>query len=76
MTGDAEYLRAGEIARLTGMSLRTVRRWIADGVLPSTKIGGTRLVAMADLNRLLCASPDLAEFVDSDGGAGAGSSKT
>jgi excisionase family DNA binding protein len=33
--------------------VRTVRRWIADGALPSVKIGGARLVAEADLRRLL-----------------------
>ena len=56
MTGGAEYLRAAEIARLTGMSIRTVRRWIADEIIPSTKLGGARLVARADLERLLCSS--------------------
>ena len=30
MTDAPEYLRAGDIARLTGVSLRTVRRWIAE----------------------------------------------
>ena len=53
MTDGAAYLRAGDIARLTGMSLRTVRRWIADDIIPSTKLGGARLVAKADLERLL-----------------------
>jgi excisionase family DNA binding protein len=42
MTSPSEYLRAGEIARLTGTSLRTARRWIAIGVLPSVKLGGAR----------------------------------
>ena len=51
-----EYLRAAEIARLTGMTLRTVRRWIAGRILPSTKVGGARLVARADLDRLLSPS--------------------
>jgi excisionase family DNA binding protein len=49
MTVGRKYLRAGEIAALTGMSLRTVRRWIRAEVLPSTKLGGARLVATADL---------------------------
>ena len=49
----AEYLRAGDIAHLTGMSIRTVRRWVASGLLPSVKVGGSRLVAAADLERLL-----------------------
>jgi hypothetical protein len=45
MTGGAEYLRAADIVRLTGVSIRTVRRWIADEIIPSTKLGGARLVA-------------------------------
>ena len=61
MTGVTEYLRASDIARLTGVSIRTVRRWIADEIIPSTKLGGARLVARADLERLLCSSPDQAE---------------
>lgn len=43
MTDAPEYLRAGDIARLSGVSLRTVRRWIADRTLPSVKLGGVRL---------------------------------
>ncbi len=53
MSGQSQYLRAGAIADLTGQSVRTVRRWIADGTLPSIKIGGARLVAERDLLRLL-----------------------
>jgi excisionase family DNA binding protein len=48
-----KYLRAGDIARLTGASLRTVRRWISAGGIPSMKLGGARLVADAELERLL-----------------------
>jgi excisionase family DNA binding protein len=48
-----EYLRATEIAALTGMSLRTIRRWIKNEVLPSIKLGGARLVAKAELGRFL-----------------------
>ena len=47
------YLRAAEIAAILGVDLRTVRRRIADGTLPSVKIGGARLVAEADLRRLI-----------------------
>ena len=61
MTGGTEYLRAADIARLTGTSIRTVRRWIADEVVPSTKLGGARLVARADLERQLCSSSNQAE---------------
>jgi excisionase family DNA binding protein len=67
MTGGTEYLRAADIVRLTGTSLRTVRRWIREEIIPSTQLGGARLVARADLERLLCSPPDPAEEVD-DGG--------
>jgi excisionase family DNA binding protein len=56
MTESREYLRAGDIARLAGVSERTVRRWIATGDLPSVKIAGTRLVAKACLECLLSPS--------------------
>lgn len=56
MKNGREYLRAGEIARLTGVSIRTVRRWIKNEVLLSIKIGGARLVAAAELEGLLSAS--------------------
>jgi excisionase family DNA binding protein len=55
MTGK-QYLRATQIAAITGASIRTVRRWIAGELLPSVRIGGTRLVAEADLDRLLAPS--------------------
>ncbi len=51
-----EYLRAGDIAQLTGVSLRTIRRWIAEKYLVSTKVGGTRLVAKSELDRVLSPS--------------------
>jgi len=54
MSGEAEYLRARDVARLTGVSIRTARRWIADEIIPSVKLGGSRLVARAELERLLC----------------------
>ncbi len=56
MTNAAEYLRARDIARLTGVSLRTARRWIANKILASRKIGGARLVAKCELERLLSPS--------------------
>jgi excisionase family DNA binding protein len=57
MTDAPEYLRAGEIAQLAGVSLRTVRRWIAEEVLPSVKLGGARLVPRKGLERLLSPTP-------------------
>jgi hypothetical protein len=35
MTNAQEYLRARDIAQLTGISLRTARRWIANKTLAS-----------------------------------------
>jgi predicted DNA-binding transcriptional regulator AlpA len=61
MTDGPEYVRAPDIVRLTGMSLRTIRRWLADEILPSTKVRGARIVAMADLEAVLSASHDAAK---------------
>ncbi|GAB2206642.1 hypothetical protein ROS1_34590 [Roseibium sp. ROS1] len=52
MPGRTHY-SASEIADALGKTERTVRRWIAEGSLPSVKIGGSRLVAVAEFNRLL-----------------------
>ena len=52
MNGGTEYLRARDVAELTGVTIRTVRRWIADEIIPSTRLGGARLVAKAELGRL------------------------
>jgi excisionase family DNA binding protein len=61
MTNAPEYLRARDIARLTGVSLRTARRWIAKKILVSGKVGGARLVAKAELARLLSPSRQVDE---------------
>lgn len=53
MISHADFLRAAEIARLLGRSERTVRRWIRTKVVPSAKLGGARLVAKSELERLL-----------------------
>ena len=68
MSGGKAYLRASDIAELTGMSTRTIRRWIRQEILPSTKVGGARLVARADLERLLCLSRDPTEEDEEDQG--------
>jgi excisionase family DNA binding protein len=53
MTDGTQYLRAGDIARLTGMSVRTARRWIANEIVPSVKVGGARLVPRRGFERVL-----------------------
>jgi len=66
MSPGKNYLRAADIAALTGVSVRTVRRWIADEILPSTKLGGARLVAIEALERLLPSAPvELPELPES-----------
>jgi excisionase family DNA binding protein len=67
MTNAPEYLRARDIAQLTGVSLRTARRWIADKILASGKVGGARLVAKGELERLL-PPPSKVDEEDSDDG--------
>jgi excisionase family DNA binding protein len=57
MTDAPDFLRAGDIARLAGVSVRTVRRWIAEGTLPSVKVRGVRLVPRKDLERLFSPTP-------------------
>jgi excisionase family DNA binding protein len=67
MTTGREYLRAADIAQLTGVSLRTARRWIAKEILASTKVGGARLVARRELERLLSPCRELGKGeIDND----------
>jgi excisionase family DNA binding protein len=58
MSSGPQYLRAGAIARLLGVSERTVRRWITDKTLPSSRLGGARLVSRAALERFLGGPPE------------------
>jgi excisionase family DNA binding protein len=57
--GAAAFLRPRQIAELLGVTERSVRRWIADGTLPSRKLGGARLVARVTLEQRLGAPIDL-----------------
>ena len=66
MTTAPEYLRARDIAQLTGVSLRTVRRWIAGKIVVSVKIRGARLVAMSELERIVSPSSVLDEAINDD----------
>ena len=66
MGGAAAFFRPRQIAELLGVTERTVRRWIADGTLPSVKLGGARLVARATLERRLEVPLDLPEESDDE----------
>lgn len=57
MMDPRDYLRAADVTRSTGASLRTVRRWIAEEILPSVKVRGMRLVHRKDLERMLSPAP-------------------
>lgn len=49
-----EPLRIGQAAEVLGVSVDTLRRWAADGSLTTTRTGGgQRVVAAAEVNRLL-----------------------
>jgi excisionase family DNA binding protein len=52
------FLRVSEAAALLACSDRTMRRWIADGVIASVKIGGARRVPESEIARLLNVVPD------------------
>lgn len=58
-----EDIRIGQAAELLGVSVETLRRWEADGRLAMRRSGGgQRLVALAEVSRLLAerrrATPD------------------
>ena len=56
MSAARKYLRAADIVAMTGMSLRTIRRWIKEEILPSAKVRGARLVTTQDLEILMSGS--------------------
>ena len=62
--GGPAFLRPRLVAELLDVTERTVRRWIADGTLPSVKVGGARLIARTTLEQQLGTSLDLS--VESD----------
>lgn len=62
----AAFLRPRQIAEMLGVTERTVRRWIADGTLPSVKLGGARLVARTTLEQQLGTPLDLPEEGDDE----------
>jgi excisionase family DNA binding protein len=46
------YLSAAELALLCGVTERTTKRWIAEGVMPTALIGGVRRVRRSDVEAL------------------------
>jgi excisionase family DNA binding protein len=48
--------RPDEVALMVGVSLRSIRRWIAEGVLPASRVGRSVLVRARDVDALLTAS--------------------
>jgi len=61
-----DFLRPRSVAELLGVSERTVRRWIADETLRSTKVGGARLIARATHEQQFGTSLDLPQEGDDD----------
>jgi excisionase family DNA binding protein len=47
------YISAQEVARRFDCSLRTVRRWIAEGLLPAVTVGGLCRIAETDLEVMI-----------------------
>ena len=52
-TPDPIAVRPNEAARLAGLSRRSIEHLIANGSLPSRRVGRARLILLADLRRLL-----------------------
>jgi excisionase family DNA binding protein len=49
----ADWLTPRQAARMTSLSLSTIRRSVADGSLTSTKVGRSRRIAVEDLNEFM-----------------------
>ncbi len=64
--GASAFLRPRQIAEVLPHTERTIRRWIADGTLPSVTLGGARLVARVTLEQRLGARLDLSEEGDEE----------
>ena len=57
---DRLTISAAEAARITGLSLRTIRKMIASGELPSYKLGRRRLISRRVLADVIACSTDAA----------------
>jgi excisionase family DNA binding protein len=47
-----EFLSTREMADIMGVTYRTAGRWVADGAVPSARIGGTRRIRRSDLEAM------------------------
>ena len=52
-----KFLPVPQVARHFHVHEKTVRRWIASGLLGSAKVGGRRLVPVAEVHRLAAVVP-------------------
>ena len=69
---EREMLSPTEVARRLGVSRRTVRRWVAAGVLPAYRVGGVIRIHPEELARFLERSRTGPMEVRDGGGALAG----
>lgn len=53
MPDGERMLRLGDVAAFLNVSVKTVRRLIINGQLPSKKLGGLRFVRWSDFQRLV-----------------------
>jgi len=51
------YMRLEEAAVQAGVSIATLRRWVADGRLESVRIGRTIRIAQASVDEILTPKP-------------------
>jgi excisionase family DNA binding protein len=49
-------LRLDDAARAMGVSVSLIKRQVAKGIIPSTKLGNTRLIPIEGLRKLLGAN--------------------
>jgi excisionase family DNA binding protein len=47
-----EFLSANDLAALMGVHRRTVRLWLANGAIPSVRLGGARRVRRSDIDAM------------------------
>lgn len=57
---NGHYTSTAQAAKMLGKDERTIRRWMGEGKLASSKLNGQRLIPMAEVELLLQQMPDLA----------------